>query len=215
MERAEALAALRHLVGVDLRELAEQHRITVWTPHVLPGVRPSLGSTLNKGWAGQAIERHLGLPLNSSRSPNLGSWELKQVSLARRQDGTLRVKETMAITMLDRVEVGAKAFEESHLYTKLRRIVVVAREYCGKDELTSTVHSVGSFQLDDPAILSQVREDYEEVRRVLREQGYAALSGRMGKLVQPRTKGPGHGSDSRAFYARTGFVAHILGLAKD
>ncbi len=33
----------------------------------------------------------------------------------------------------------------------------------------------------------------------------------MGKLVQPRTKGQGHGSTSRAFYARTGFVAHILG----
>jgi len=33
----------------------------------------------------------------------------------------------------------------------------------------------------------------------------------MGVLVQPRTKGPGHGSTSRAFYARKIFVAHILG----
>lgn len=37
-----------------------------------------------------------------------------------------------------------------------------------------------------------------------------ALTGKMGVLVQPRTKGKGHGSTSRAFYARTGFVTHII-----
>ncbi len=36
----------------------------------------------------------------------------------------------------------------------------------------------------------------------------------MGVLVQPRTKGPGHGSISRAFYARPTFVAHIISLAR-
>ena len=30
----------------------------------------------NKGWAGYVIERYLGLPMNSSRAPNFGSWEL-------------------------------------------------------------------------------------------------------------------------------------------
>jgi hypothetical protein len=36
----------------------------------------------------------------------------------------------------------------------------------------------------------------------------------MGVLVQPRTKGPGHGSTSRAFYARARLVGRILGLVK-
>lgn len=36
----------------------------------------------------------------------------------------------------------------------------------------------------------------------------------MSVLVQPRTKGKGHGSTSRAFYARPHFVAHILNLAR-
>jgi hypothetical protein len=36
----------------------------------------------------------------------------------------------------------------------------------------------------------------------------------LGKLVQARAKGRGHGSTSRAFYARPVFVTHILNLQK-
>jgi hypothetical protein len=36
------------------------------------------------------------------------------------------------------------------------------------------------------------------------------LSGRMGVLIQPRTKGPGHGSTSRAFYARKEFLKRYV-----
>lgn len=57
-----------------------------------------------------------------------------------------------------------------------------------------------------------MRADYELVRDTIRTKGFKELTGKMGVLVQPRTKGPGHGSTSRAFYARTGFVTHILGL---
>ena len=49
------------------------------------------------------------------------------------------------------------------------------------------------------------------MRRFL-TKGFTHLTGKMGVLVQPRTKGPGHGSISRAFYARAHFVAHIIGL---
>jgi hypothetical protein len=34
----------------------------------------------------------------------------------------------------------------------------------------------------------------------------------MGKYIQPRTKGSGHGSTSRAFYARTSFLKKLLNL---
>ena len=43
-------------------------------------------------------------------------------------------------------------------------------------------------------------------------KGFEYLTGAMGAFVQPRTKGPGHGSTSRAFYARTKFVKMILNL---
>ena len=54
--------------------------------------------------------------------------------------------------------------------------------------------------------------DYNLIRETIRSEGFSALSGRMGVLIQPRTKGPGHGSTSRAFYARTSFVRDIVTL---
>lgn len=117
----------------------------------------------------------------------------------------------MAITMIDPVEVVNKEFEESHLFNKLQKIVVVARIFESQADERSLVHSVASFDLDNPETYDQVKADYNLVRETIKTQGFSSLSGRMGKLVQPRTKGQGHGSTSRTFYARTGFVAHILG----
>ncbi len=117
----------------------------------------------------------------------------------------------MAITMIDPVEVVSKGFEESHLFSKLQKIVVVACIFESQADEHSLVHSIASFDLDNPEIFDRVKADYNLVRETIRTQGFSSLSGKMDKLVQLRTKGPGHGSTSRAFYARTGFVAHILG----
>ena len=123
MDREAAIRELRRLEGQNLRPVADSLGVTV-----------RKDGRLNKGWVGHTIERFLGLPLNSSRSPNFGSWELKVVSLKYLKSGVLVPKETMAITMIDPVEVAAKEFEESHLYTKLRRILAVARIYESSQE---------------------------------------------------------------------------------
>lgn len=204
MERAEAVAKLKRLEGQNLRSLADQYAVTVWK-----------GRKLNKGWAGQTIERYLGLPFNSAQAPNFGSWELKIVPLKRNRHGTLVVKEIMAITMIEPIHVMQKSFEGSHLLAKLKKAVVCARVFESREESSSVLLRVVTFNLEAPAVYAQVAKDYDEVRRIIQEQGFEHLSGRMGVLVQPRTKGPGHGSTSRAFYARTRFVAQILGLSSN
>ena len=108
--------------------LAEQH-----------GVRIFVEGKKNKGWAGHTLERILRLPLNSSRAPNFGSWELQSISLVRGRDGALRVKETVAITMLDPVELQQKEFEESHLYGKLNKTLLVARIHENQQETPSYI----------------------------------------------------------------------------
>lgn len=175
-------------------------------------VRGATGN-VNKGWAGHVFEHYLGLAPNSDQSPDFGSWELKVIPLVQMATGKLRVKETMAITMIDAVDVARTPFEQSHLLSKLQKAIVVARIVGSDVDDPSVVHSVNELNLEGE-LFDQVRRDYEEVRRCLKDpsQGFGALSGSMGTYVQPRTKGAGHGSISRAFYARPVFIEKIVKL---
>lgn len=203
MDRNEALSKLRDLIGKDLVSLAKTHNVNIF-----------VGNKKNKGWAGHVIERYLGLPLNSAQSPNFGSWELKVVPLKRLSDGRIVVKETMAITMIDPYHVQMTSFEQSHLLMKLKKMIVCARLFESQDEPSSIVLRVADFDLTktDSELYTQIKRDYEEVRSCIAKLGFSQLTGRMGVLVQPRTKGPGHGSVSRAFYARKILVRKILNL---
>ncbi len=201
MQRKDAIEKLKKLEGLDLVPLASKYNVTIWK-----------GDRKNKGWAGHVLERFLGLPINSSQSPNFGSWELKIVPLKRLVTGRIVVKETMAITMIDPYNVKVTPFEESHLLAKLNKAVICARMFESQKEDKSVLVRVTSFDLDDKKIYEQVRKDYEETRSCIANHGFDCLTGKMGCFVQPRTKGSGHGSTSRAFYARTNFVTMILGI---
>jgi hypothetical protein len=152
-----------------------------------------------------------------------------------------------------------QAFEDSHLFQKLRKQVVVTRIFESKQETSSILYAVAPFDLkhipvgmeqrplspsvviqkepwrlqnppleevwlqrgilqsprlllnderdgaaqlgcalDNPHIYAQVKADYEETREVITTKGFEALTGKMGKLVQPRTKSA-KDSTSRGF----------------
>lgn len=203
MDRSEALERLRQLAGHNVQELAAKFDIPV---------RGASGR-VNKGWAGHAVERFLGLQRNSAQSPNFGSWELKVVPLKRLRNNNLVFKETMAITMIDPHYVANTPFDRSHMKTKLDKAVVLTRIVGSNVDAPSTFHSVFTLDLRG-AILHDVEQDYREVQRCLLDpnRGFDALTGRMGKYVQPRTKGSGHGSTSRAFYARKILLQHFANL---
>lgn len=202
MKRIEAIIKLRELVGKELHELAEQYEVTIYR-----------NNRVNKGWAGHVFERHLQLPINSAQSPNFGSWELKSIPLRYKKNGELTFKETMAITMIDPVNVCQKEFEESHLLAKLQKAVIVARIVGANVDEPSYIHSVVEFDLEGE-LYEAVKADYDLVRNTLLDpnKGFHALTGRMGVYVQPRTKGQGHGSTTRAFYARPKFLARFIKL---
>lgn len=202
MRRTEAIRKLQELVGSELHELAERYRVTIYR-----------NGRVNKGWAGHVFERHLQLPINSAQSPNFGSWELKSIPLKYKKNGELTFKETMAITMIDPVNVCQKEFEDSHLLAKLRKAVVVARIVGSSVDEPSYIHSVTGFNLSGE-MYEAVKADYDLVRNTLLDpdNGFEALTGYMGVYIQPRTKGAGHGSTTRAFYARPRFLKKFIRL---
>ena len=112
--------------------------------------------------------------------------------------------------MLDEYEVKHKEFEKSHLFQKIGKLITVARHWHGPDESKSEVVLCHAFELKGTVLYESVYRDYMEIRDALLQD--KKLSGRMGEFVQPRTKGPGHGSTSRAFYAKKPLVRHIIGL---
>lgn len=200
--RTTAIKNLKKHLGQDLRKLALEHGITTYET-----------GKQNKGWKGLVLERLAGLQTNISKAPNGLSWELKSVSF-HEVKGQLVPKETMAITMINPEELKAHSFFESHCWAKLKAIVFCAVEWDGKNAESGRLLKVASLDFaEDDELIQEIKADYDFIRNKLVAQGFEALTGADGKWIQARTKGPGHGSISRAFYARTGLVKKIFETA--
>lgn len=197
--RATAIKNLRKYIGKDLRKLAEEYGITTYET-----------GKQNKGWKGLVLERLAGLENNQSKDPDGLSYELKSVSF-HYVKGKLVAKETMAITMINPEELKRDSFFESHCWAKLKSMIFCAVLWHGRDAETGELLKIESLDFfEDDDLIKEIQEDYEFIRQKLIEDGFEKLTGKYGKWIQPRTKGPGHGSISRAFYARTALVNKIF-----
>lgn len=202
LTRATAIENLKGYIGQDLRKLALQHGITTYET-----------GKQNKGWKGLILERLAGLETNVSKAPNGLFYELKSVSF-RYVKNELVPKETMAITMINPEELKSHSFFESHCWAKLKSIVFCAVMWHGKNSESGELLKVTSLDFaEDDKLIEEIKEDYDFIREKLIKHGFESLTGKDGKWIQARTKGPGHGSISRAFYARTTLVKKIFETA--
>ena len=200
--RAVAIKNLKKYIGKDLRKLALEHGITTYET-----------GKQNKGWKGLVLERLAGLKTNVSKAPNGLTYELKSVAFHTVKDA-LVPKETMAITMINPEVLTAHEFYESHCWAKLKAIVFCAVEWNGTNSEEARLLKVTSLDFtEDDDLIKEIKADYDFIRNKLVTQGFEALTGSDGKWIQARTKGAGHGSTSRAFYARTGLVKKIFEIA--
>lgn len=105
-------------------------------------------------------------------------------------------------------------FFESHYWAKLKTIVFCAVEWNGTNSEEAKLLKVASLDFaEDDELIQEIKTDYDFIRNKLITQGFESLTGKDGKWIQARTKGPGHGSVSRAFYARASFVKKIFEIA--
>lgn len=103
-------------------------------------------------------------------------------------------------------------FLESHLWAKLKKTIVCGREWVNKEEPRSRLVQVNAFDVSDEELIALVKSDYEKIQNTIREKGFPALSRSLCEYIEPGTKGAGHGSTSRAFYASKKLVGIVLGL---
>jgi hypothetical protein len=120
----------------------------------------------------------------------------------------------MAVTMIDPYQIVKTPFSESHLLSKLKKIVLVVRTRGISDNQPSFLYKVSAIDLS-PEVMQTIEHDYNTVRDCIGNDpaiGFKRLHSKMGTYIQPRTKGSGHGSTSRAFYARKSFLNLIAPL---
>jgi DNA mismatch repair protein MutH len=197
--RVKAIKNLKKYIGKDLRKLALQYKITTFET-----------GKQNKGWKGLVLERLAGLETNISKGPNGLSYELKSVSFHYVKN-KLVPKETMAITMINFEELKKHTFFKSHCWEKLKSIVFCAVMWHGKNSESGELIKVESLDFaEDDKLIKEIKSDYDFIRKKLIKSGFESLTGKDGKWIQARTKGAGHGSKSRAFYARTCLVKKLF-----
>lgn len=201
--RATAIKNLKKYIGQDLAELAGKFGVTTYK-----------NGKQNKGWKGLVLERLAGLEQNISKAPNGLSYELKSVAFHYVED-KLVPKETMAITMINPQELKEHDFFNSHCWAKLKSIVFCAVMWHGRNSKGAELLKVESLDFaEDDDLINEVKADYDFIREKLIKEGFGSLTGRDGKWIQARTKGPGHGSTSRAFYARKELVEKIFEIGE-
>jgi len=197
--RIIAIRNLEPYIGQDLSLLADSFGITKYKD-----------GKQNKGWKGLTLERLAGITNNNKQAPNGLGFELKSVAHYNVKN-ELRPKETMAITMINPLILANTEFLKSHCWEKLKSLIFCAVSWHGKNNLESKLLKVSSFDfIESNTLIKEISDDYELIRQKLINYGFQSLTGKDGKWIQARTKGPGHGSTSRAFYARKSLINEIF-----
>lgn len=174
------------------------------TPHV--GVPITSPITRNKGAAGQLLETLTGIP-HTSDTLDCIDGELKLYPLKTLKNGKVVPKETLAVTMLSKESLATNSFEESKCYTKMRRMLVVGYHRNGDNIIITEPILVDADNSRYTPLFDALRIDYNTIRSRFLEEGH--LSSSVGKYLQTRTKGAGHGSTTRAFYLRPLFMKSL------
>ena len=159
----------------------------------------------NKGAAGLLLETINGVP-HSPAALDCSDGELKTYPIKLNRKGIKVPKETIAVCMLSEDDLRENEFENSRPGKKMSTMLIVPYERNGDKVVYGEPYT---FRLSDhPEMAATLKADYDAIRA--RFLGGEGLTSRMGTLLQNRTKGPGHGSTSRAFYLRTAFMRKVM-----
>ena len=152
--------------------------------------------TRNKGGVGHLLETLLDIS-HTSDCLDMIDGELKSFPI--QNNG--KAKESVAITMVDRdFKTKKVVFEDSRVYKKLENTLFIAYK---RDGDTICFGSVIHFTKSNE-YFEQIREDYNDIQN-------KPFSSYVGRYLQTRPKGAGHGTTSRAFYLRASFMNKLLG----
>ena len=159
----------------------------------------------NKGASGLLLETITGVP-HGPAALDCSDGELKVYPIETNRHGAKVPKETMAICMLSTDDLTNNEFANSRPGKKMSTMLIVPYE---RNEDKVVFQDPYTFHLSDhPELAATLKGDYDAIRAQFLKDGQ--LTSRTGELLQNRTKGPGHGSTTRAFYLRKAFMQQVV-----
>jgi DNA mismatch repair protein MutH len=166
----------------------------------IAGTSYEIPKTSNKGGVGHHLESLLGVP-KTSNCLDFADGELKAFPLKKLRDGRLVPKETVAVTMATGFQDAE--FDDHRAGKKLSNTLFVPYYRDGDHvEYKEPIHFTS-----ESVLYGKLKTDYDTIKGEYAAKG--KLSSSTGEYLQTRTKGE-KGSDTRAFYVRTGFLGELM-----
>lgn len=165
--------------------------------------------TKNKGATGLLLETITGIP-HTSNCLDCEDGELKTFPLKKLKNSSLVPKETLAVTMVCPEELKEKCFVDSRCCKKMNRMLLVP--YLREGDNIVYLKPTLLEKEKSPDLYKILENDYQTIQKDYSLSG--RLKSEVGKYLQTRTKGAGHGSTSRAFYLRTTFLKEYIPIER-
>lgn len=194
--RTDAIERLESIRNLSLNELALDYGISTES---------------NKGWVGQVLDRVIGTEGINAQAPDGDDYELKAV-VGKEVDGRFVASQTIAVTMLSPERLINETFEDSSLWHKLSRLLLVG--YTREPRIVN----VTAFDVTNEEMIDEIRTFWLSMQETVKNGMLPSYSskGTSQFYIQARTKGAKGGKSicpitglayrPRAFYATKRFV---------
>jgi DNA mismatch repair protein MutH len=194
----EIQSAAARLRGRQLDELQTGHDLRL----------PSSAST--KGVVGRVYETYFGIPQNSVAGPDFpgAGIELKSVPILRvaRED---RAKERISLGMIDWDALGNEVWPTAKARQKLEHLMLIFYDWHPLLPLGRFRTLVAGIWEPDIETLATLEQDWLTIQGLAVAGRRAEVSESLTRALGAATKGPGHGSISRAWSLKQPFVGWI------
>jgi DNA mismatch repair endonuclease MutH len=182
-----------------------------WLIELQPTAPMVLSSPRTKGIVGRIYEDAFGIPANSISGPDFpgAGIELKSVPILLVK-GEARAKERISIGMIDFAALAMETWDTANIRKKLDRILMIFYGWEPLQPIARFKTLAAGIWSPDESTVGTIRADWERIRDLAAAGRRHEVSESLSSILGAATKGPGHGSQSRAWSLKQPFVGWLF-----
>jgi DNA mismatch repair protein MutH len=182
-----------------------------WLIDIDPAAPMAPSSPSTKGAVGRIYEGAFGIPANSIAGPDFpgAGIELKSVPILL-VGGEARAKERISISMIDFAALPTQTWETAVVRKKLDHMLMIFYGWEPLQPIARFKTLAAGIWTPDESSLKTIRADWERIRALAASGKRDQVSESLSSILGAATKGPGHGSRSRAWSLKQPFVGWLF-----